>query len=160
MPSHYNCCVPLCTNHSRKSRNLSFNRIPKDESLRKEYTRLIRNKTLIDLSWNPLTLEFVPHILKEVRRNLPGNCRLSFHGVNPVKERKLPTRRGLGYNDVLPETHLAVSAEFEFAAVEVGVVKDITETVEKLKQIQMGTNVKSRKKWRSKLKYSKKKSVP
>ena len=41
---------------------------------------------MIDLSWNPLTLEFVPHILKEVRRNLPGNCRLSFHGVNPVKK--------------------------------------------------------------------------
>ena len=46
MPSHYNCCVPLCTTHSRKNRNLSFYRIPKDENLRKKYTRLIRNKTL------------------------------------------------------------------------------------------------------------------
>lgn len=81
-----------------------------------------------------------------------------FSWSKPCKERKLPTRRGLGFNDVLPETHLAVSAEFEFEAVEVGVVKDITETVEKLKQILMGTNIKSRKKWRSKLKYSKEKS--
>ena len=46
MPSHYNCCVPLCTNHSIKNGKLSFYRIPKDESLRKKYTRLIRNKTL------------------------------------------------------------------------------------------------------------------
>ena len=53
-----------------------------------------------------------------------------FPWSKPCKERKLPTRRGLGFNDVLLETHLAVGAELEFEAVEVGVVKDITETVE------------------------------
>jgi len=46
MPSHYNYCVPLCTNYTRKNPNLSFYRIPKDVQLRKEYRRLIRNKTL------------------------------------------------------------------------------------------------------------------
>ena len=53
-----------------------------------------------------------------------------FPWSKPCKERKLPTRRGLGFNDVLLETHLAVGAELEFEAVVVGVVKDITETVE------------------------------
>ena len=59
-----------------------------------------------------------------------------FPWSTPCKERKLPTRSGLGFNDVLSETHLAVCAEVEFEAVEaveaveVGVVKDITETVE------------------------------
>ena len=57
MPSHYNCCVPLCTNHSRRNSKLSFYRIPKDKSLRKEYTRLIRNETLKlegeDKTWTP-----------------------------------------------------------------------------------------------------------
>ena len=84
-------------------------------------------------------------------------------------------------NDVLPETDLAVGAEFKFEAVEAGVVKYITETSsprhvpsveannalsaafnrvprpKKLKQIQTGTNVKSRKRWRSQFKLSKKK---
>ena len=44
--SFYNWSIPLCTSHSRKNVNLSFHCIPKDKSLRKEYTRLIRNTTL------------------------------------------------------------------------------------------------------------------
>ena len=85
--------------------------------------------------------------------------------------------------DVLSETDLAVGAEFKFEAVEAGVVKDITDCrvrntyrqwklttfsplnltvtgAKKLKEIQVGTNVKSRKTWRSQLKHSKNKSVP
>ena len=53
-----------------------------------------------------------------------------FPWTKPCKERKLPTRRGLGCNDVMSETDLAVGAEFEFEAVEADVVKDSTETVE------------------------------
>ena len=52
-----------------------------------------------------------------------------FPWSKPCKERKLPTRRALGFNDVLSETDLAVGAEFEFEAVEAGVVKDNQETV-------------------------------
>ena len=108
---------------------------------------------------------------EEVRRNIPG--------VHPVKKGNYLDGGGL-VNDVLSETDLAVGAEFEFEAVEAGVVKDITDCrvrntyrqwklttfsplnltvtgAKKLKQIQMGTNVKSRKRWRSQLKYSKKK---
>ena len=53
-----------------------------------------------------------------------------FPWSKPCKERKLPTRRALGFNDVLSETDLAVGAEFEFEAVEAGEVKDNQETVE------------------------------
>lgn len=53
-----------------------------------------------------------------------------FPWSKPCKEKKLPARRGLDFNDVLSETHLTSSAEFKFEAVEVGAVKDITETVE------------------------------
>lgn len=70
------------------------------------------------------------HILKEVRRNISGNYRLSLRGVNPVKKGNYLQGGGLVFNDVLWETHLTSSAEFKFEAVEVGAVKDITETVE------------------------------
>ena len=83
MPSHDNCCVPLCTNHSRKIEIYHFIVFQRTKVL--ERTTQGQSETK-HWSWNPLTLEFVPHILKEVRRNIPGNCRLSFHGVNPVKK--------------------------------------------------------------------------
>ena len=54
---------------------------------------------------------------EEVRRNIPG--------VNRVKKGNYLDGGGL-VNDVLSETDLAVDAEFEFEAVEAGVVKDIT----------------------------------
>lgn len=53
-----------------------------------------------------------------------------FPWSKPCKERKLPTRRALGFNDVMSETDLAVGAEFEYEAVETGEVKDNQETVE------------------------------
>ena len=111
---------------------------------------------------------------EEVRRNIPG--------VNPVKKGNY-LEGGRLVKDVLSETDLAVGAEFEFEAVEAGVVTKrhhrqrvcrvrntyrqwklttfcpLNLTVprsKKLKQIQMGTNVKGRKRWRSQLKYSKK----
>ena len=81
MPSHYNCCIPLCTNHSRKIRNLSFYRIPKDESLRKKYTRLIRNKTLkLESSHTRICSAH----FEEVRRIK------KYSWSKPCKERKLP----------------------------------------------------------------------
>nr|XP_058955543.1 uncharacterized protein LOC131782824 [Pocillopora verrucosa] len=127
MPSHYNCCVPLCTNHSRKNRNLSFHRIPKDESLRKNYTRSIRNKTLkLESSHTRICSAHFEGGKKKYSWQLPS----IFPWSKPCKERKLPTRRALGFNDVLSETDLAVGAEFEFEAVEAGVVKDNQETVE------------------------------
>nr|XP_006825604.1 PREDICTED: THAP domain-containing protein 11-like [Saccoglossus kowalevskii] len=42
----YNCCVPLCFNNSSKNKNLHFYRLPKQETLLKKYTVLIRNDTL------------------------------------------------------------------------------------------------------------------
>ena len=127
MPSHYNCCIPLCTNHSRKNRNLSFYRIPKDKSLRKEYTRLIRNKTLkLESSHTRICSAHFEGGKKKYSRQLPS----IFPWSKPCKERKLPTRRGLDFNDVLSEARLAASAEFKFEAVAVGVVKDIRETAE------------------------------
>ena len=67
--------------------------------------------------------------MKEVRKNIPGNCHPSLHGVNPVKKGNCLQGGGL-VNDVLPETDFAVGAEFKFEAGVAGVVKDITETVE------------------------------
>ena len=46
MPKHVSCCVPLCTNNFRNSFGLTFYRIPKDESIRREYVRLLRNDNL------------------------------------------------------------------------------------------------------------------
>ena len=46
MPKHKSCCVPLCTNNFRNSSGLTFYRIPKEKSIRREYVRLIRNENL------------------------------------------------------------------------------------------------------------------
>ena len=46
MPKPVNCCVPGCVNNFRNSSGLHYYRIPKDRDLRKEYVRLLRNKTL------------------------------------------------------------------------------------------------------------------
>lgn len=46
MPKHVSCCVPLCTNNFRNSFGLTVYRIPKDESIRREYVRLLRNDNL------------------------------------------------------------------------------------------------------------------
>ena len=78
--SFYNWSIPLCTSHSRKNVILSFYCIPKDKSLRKEYTRLIRNTTLKLQSSYKGTVEFAPHILMEVniRRNIAITVYLSM----------------------------------------------------------------------------------
>ena len=145
------------------------------------YIRLIRNKTLkLESSHTRICSAHFEGGKKKYSWQLPS----IFPWSKPCKERKLPTRRRLGFNDFLSETDLAVGAEFEFEAVEAGVVKDNQETVEsetpsveannvlsaevncaKSQETQTDTNkertnVKSRKRWRSKLKYSKKKSVP
>ncbi|XP_074632715.1 uncharacterized protein LOC141891627 [Acropora palmata] len=44
--SHYNCCVPHCTNSFRNAPSLHYYRIPKDPDVRKKYVVLIRNETL------------------------------------------------------------------------------------------------------------------
>ena len=44
--SHYNCCVPHCTNSFRNAPYLHYYRIPKDPDVRKKYVVLIRNETL------------------------------------------------------------------------------------------------------------------
>ncbi|KAK2556398.1 hypothetical protein P5673_021631, partial [Acropora cervicornis] len=80
-----------------------------DKSLRKEYTRLIRNTTL-KLQFSHMgTVGFAPHILmeKKYRRQLPS----IFPWSKPCEERKLPVMRGLDFNDILSETNLAASAE-------------------------------------------------
>ena len=46
MPKHANCCVPLCTNNFRNNSGLTFYRIPKEKSIRREYVCLIQNKNL------------------------------------------------------------------------------------------------------------------
>ena len=46
MPKHISCCVPLCTNNFRNSTGMTFNRIPKKESIRRDYVRLLRNDKL------------------------------------------------------------------------------------------------------------------
>ena len=102
-------------------------RIPKNESLRKKYIRLIRNKTLkLESSDTRICSAHFEGGKKKYFWQLPS----IFPWSKPCKERKLPARRGLDFNDFLSETHLTASAEFKFEAVEVGVVKDITETVE------------------------------
>ena len=44
--SHYNCCVPHCTNSFRNAPYLHYYRIPKDPDFRRKYVVLIRNETL------------------------------------------------------------------------------------------------------------------
>ena len=46
MPNHVSCCVPLCTNNFRNSSDVTFYRIPKKQSIRREYVRLLRNTNL------------------------------------------------------------------------------------------------------------------
>jgi len=88
---------------------------------------LIRNKTLkLESSHTRICSAHFEGGKKKYSRQLPS----IFPSSKPCKERKLRTRRRLGFNDVLSETHLAVGADFELEAVEVGVVRDITETVE------------------------------
>ena len=92
MPSHYNCCVPLCTNHKRKNPNLSFYRIPKDERVRKEYSRLIRNETLkLQSSHTRICSAHFDGGKKRNRHHLPS----IFPWSKPVNLRKPPVRRRL-----------------------------------------------------------------
>ena len=92
MPSHYNCCVPLCTNHKRKNPNLSFYRIPKDERVRKEYSRLIRNETLkLRSSHTRICSAHFDGGKKRNRHHLPS----IFPWSKPVNLRKPPVRRRL-----------------------------------------------------------------
>ena len=46
MPKPVNCCVPGCLNNFRNSSGLHYYRIPKDARIRKDYVRLLRNRTL------------------------------------------------------------------------------------------------------------------
>ena len=46
MSKHTSCCVPLFTNNFRNSTGLTFYRIPKEKSIRREYVRLIRSENL------------------------------------------------------------------------------------------------------------------
>ena len=46
MLKHTSCCVPLCTNNFRNFSGLTFYRIPKEKSIRREYVRLIWNENL------------------------------------------------------------------------------------------------------------------
>ena len=39
-----NCCVPNCGSNSRRHPFLSFHRIPKDETLRKKWIKLLKAK--------------------------------------------------------------------------------------------------------------------
>ena len=88
-----------------KNRHLSFYHVPKDQSLRKKDARLIRNKTLkLESSHTRICSEHFEGGKKSYSWQLPS----IFPWSKPCKERKLPTRRGLGFNYVLLETHLAV----------------------------------------------------
>ncbi|XP_031559063.1 THAP domain-containing protein 11-like [Actinia tenebrosa] len=44
--SHYNCCVPGCTNSFRSASHLHYYRIPKDEAVRKSYKVILKNDSL------------------------------------------------------------------------------------------------------------------
>ena len=44
--SHYNCCVPHCTNSFRNAPYMHYYRISKDPDVRKKYLVLIRNEKL------------------------------------------------------------------------------------------------------------------
>lgn len=130
MPSHYNCCVPLCTNHSRRNSKLSFYRIPKDKSLHKEYTRLIRNETLkLESSHTRICSAHFEGGEKKYRRQLPS----IFPWSKPCKVRKPPTRRRLDLNDVLSTSNLGDLGDLGpcvESEVEVGAVEEVTETFE------------------------------
>ena len=92
MPSHCNCCVPLCRNHKRKNPNLSFYRIPKDVRVRKEYCRLIRNETLkLQSSHTRICSAHFDGGKKRNSHHLPS----IFPWSKPVNLRKPPVRRRL-----------------------------------------------------------------
>lgn len=167
MPSHYNCCVPLCTNHSRRNSKLSFYRIPKDKSLHKEYTRLIRNETLkLESSHTRICSAHFEGGEKKYRRQLPS----IFPWSKPCKVRKPPTRRRLDLNNVLSTSNLGDLGPCVESEVEVGAqrllslrhwslttfhsMKTIVPSAKKLKQTRVGTQ---RRIWRSNLNISKKK---
>ena len=48
MPKPVNCCVPGCFKNFRNSPDLHYYKIPKDQTIRKEYVRIIRNQTLVN----------------------------------------------------------------------------------------------------------------
>ena len=92
MPSHYNCCVPLCMNHKWKNQNFSFYRIPKDVQLNEEYRRLIRNKTLkLQSSHTQICSSHFEGGKKRNRNHLP----FIFPWSKPINVRKPPVRRSL-----------------------------------------------------------------
>ena len=67
----WNCCVPLCTNNWRNSPNVKVHSIPSDESVRKEYARLIRNDNLRDSSSTKICGEHFVSGERIARHQLP-----------------------------------------------------------------------------------------
>lgn len=100
----------MCTNHSRKNSKLSFYRIPKDVSLRREYVRLIRKKTLkLRSSHTRICSAHFEGEKKKHPRHLPS----IFPCSKQLKVRKPPIRRKFNLKDVSTPSHLSSAVESE-----------------------------------------------
>ena len=87
-----NCCVPQCGNNSRKNPLLSFHKIPKDESLRKKWTKLLKTKGLCNPTNNHLVCSaHFPGGKKTYDNNMPT----IFDTTKPLKQRRLIVKREL-----------------------------------------------------------------
>ena len=112
MPKHANCCVPLCTNNFRNNSGLTFYRIPKEKSIRREYVRLIRNENLI-LTETQLLPHHSDNIITEIlhpyalhRQDHPTDKYSSLaicsqNNINLVQKQYFPSINGLICNALI-----------------------------------------------------------
>ena len=100
MPKPVNCCVPGCFNNYRNSPDLHYYRIPKDQTIRKEYVRLIRNQTLkIDSDNTRICSAHFEGGKKNDRQHLPS----IFPSSKKHVERRVLKRILTDENTVVPE---------------------------------------------------------
>ena len=91
-----NCCVPHCKSNSRKNPELSFHRIPKDETLKKKWIKLLKTKGLCNP--NPFNVVCSAHF--------PGGKKTYENNIPSLLEtnKSIKTRRALMKKDGKPHT--------------------------------------------------------
>ena len=67
-----NCCVPQCKNNSRRNPELSFHKIPKDTTLKKQWVKLLKTRGLCNPGSNhKVCSAHIPGGKKTYKNNIP-----------------------------------------------------------------------------------------
>ena len=82
------CCVPTCNNNSRNRPDISYHKLPKEPTLRRKWSKLLKTKGLCNPGENNYVCsDHFPGGKKTYENNIPAM--LSSETCQPAKRRKL-----------------------------------------------------------------------